>query len=38
MTKYREIKTLVHAENIVFWHAVQSCLINIPGIYLININ
>ena len=31
MTKYREIKTLVHAENIVFWHAVQSCMINIPG-------
>ena len=24
MTKYREIKHLVHAENIVFWHAVQE--------------
>ena len=26
MTKYREIKHLVHAENIVFWHAVQERL------------
>ena len=34
MTKYREIKTLVHAENIVFWHAVQSCLINIPAMLI----
>lgn len=35
MTKYREIKQLVHAENIVFWHAVQSCIINIPALFIL---
>ena len=35
MTKYREIKQLVHAENIVFWHAVQSCIINVPALLIL---
>ena len=30
LTKYRVIKTEVFPETIVFWHAVQSVLINIP--------
>ena len=30
LTQYRAIKTEVFPETIVFWHAVQSVLINIP--------